>query len=142
MGKFLYSKNFTHFMKGHVKQFSHYQKSLFSKTLFKLGKPQTVKNCLLFTGLGTSCYVGAQSFDSCYQIEFANIFKSFVSRFIANCKEDPNKNSRTKHYEKSVGKSEKNSVQEKNDDFDWTQFFKLLWKEKSYFLLAVCVSWH
>ena len=119
------------------KQFSLNRNVLVQK-VFK-NKPFIKNSLLLSSFFTTTCYIGSISYEK-YQYEFQNILKSFISFFIANCKDDSNRNNRTKHYEKSVGISEDKKASENNDEFDWGQFFKLVWKEKTYFLLAVFVS--
>ena len=140
--KLVPSKTFTHLIKTHVKQFSK-QNSFFTGKL-KFSNQFTkkkFKNYFILSGLlGASCY-GLKSIDL---DDLKNLFCSFLSNFVAHCKDDSAKNYRTKHYEKSMGKSKDENCEEKanseNDQFDWTQFFKLLFKQKSYFILAVCVS--
>jgi hypothetical protein len=131
------SRNFSHVIKTQLKQFSSNQNSFVQK-VFK-NKPFIKKSFLLSGIFTTSCYIGVKSYEK-YQNEFQNILKSFFSFFIANCQDDSNRNNRTKHYEKSVGIAEDKKDSDSNDEFDWGQFFKLVWKEKSYFILAVFVS--
>nr|QUF59443.1 ATP-binding cassette transporter Abcb8 [Brachionus angularis] len=65
--------------------------------------------------------------------EYLDILKSrFRAEFEAKAKQN-----RTAHYEETIGLEKKSKKSKKEDSFDWYEFFKLLYKEKFYFLGAV-----
>ncbi|CAF0785116.1 unnamed protein product [Brachionus calyciflorus] len=53
--------------------------------------------------------------------------------FIVECEAKQN---RTAHYEETIETDSKKN-KKNNDSFDWPEFFRLIWKEKFYFLAAV-----
>lgn len=67
--------------------------------------------------------------------EFLDCFKG---SFIVECEEKVKQN-RTAHYEETIG-TDTIKRKSKQESFDWTEFLKLVWKEKFYFLTAVAVS--
>lgn len=75
---------------------------------------------------------------------FNELFETVFSRFFAECKQQevvPKKN-RTAHYEETLGGSEilVQKSNANNETFDWAEFFRLVYKEKWYFLAAAIVS--
>jgi hypothetical protein len=56
-------------------------------------------------------------------------------------KDDEEKKNRTASYEQTIGEDKKATDGFKEEaPFDWNEFFKLLYKEKYYFLFACIVS--
>lgn len=91
-------------------------------------------SCLL-VGLG---YVSAVNFDSQSVIaKIKDLCLTLLQRFFAHCEENKPQKNRTAHYEDTIGGKKKSK---KADSFDWAEFFRLIYAEKWYFLLAVAVN--
>ena len=67
-----------------------------------------------------------------------NFFKSLLGHFVrfAECESGKKNKRRTDDYEKTTNKPVANN----EEIFDWNEFFRLIYTEKYYFILAVAVS--
>lgn len=118
--------------------------SLINKTRLTALKPIGKKINVGFSGLVVTAgigYVAWNKFENYQQIEFLKkkikeFLDSIQKSFIVLCESDVKQN-RTAFYEETIGLDEKNK---KREIFDWGEFFKLIWKEKFYFLSAVIVN--
>jgi hypothetical protein len=87
-------------------------------------------------GMGASVYCSNKcGFDSeCVSRILDELLRRFL---VANCQERAT--NRLKYYSKTDAKTDKSETVA-DDQFDWLEFFKMLYKEKFYFLVAVVVS--
>jgi hypothetical protein len=76
------------------------------------------------------------------QVLSSCILKSILGYFVsfAKCDDSGTKHRRTDHFEKILSSQKDQVNKNKDPDFDWNEFFKLIWKEKFYMLAAVAVS--
>jgi hypothetical protein len=94
---------------------------------------------LSLTGVGATAYYSNKYID----VEFvSNLLNKLLRGLIyANCQDNTTQANRLKHYSKPDEKNEKHDKNEANtdDQFDWLEFIKMLYKERIYFLAAVVV---
>ena len=121
-----------------IKFFNLKKQSLKSKSLFG--------GCLLSIGFGIHYNVNTNIFQIDLKNKISEILQSCLRIFfkIVDCEErrdDEEKKNRTASYEQTIGDDKKASGGLKEEaPFDWNEFFKLLYKEKYYFLFACIVS--
>jgi hypothetical protein len=89
---------------------------------------------ILFFGVSTSSVVIGLTATN-YTFKSLN-FNDILSLFLQRVECEAVKQNRTVHFDKTVN----NNKNENTENFDWNEFFKLIYKEKWYFLGAIAVS--
>lgn len=116
---------------------NHVQKSNLVTPLFK---------SLIGTGLvvGGTVYIAKENIKLQDYLKDTDILNTVLGFFIsfAKCDDSGTKHRRTDHYEKTISSdNNKDAANKKKDpEFDWKEFFQLIWKEKFYMLAAVAVG--
>lgn len=132
------------------RQFSLKTRQFKNSKLGSLNLKKTLAGSLLFgSGILGAVYNSEKIYNGeISSLNFSDLVKSILSFFVqyAECEEKRKDNditvkkNRTALYEETLGNSNEGNGQKKEPNFDWNEFFKLIYQEKYYFLAAVAVN--